>query len=359
MKKPVFSYLLISFNQENYIERTLQSILSQDYSPIEIVISDDNSSDGTFDVAQKIADNYTGPHKIILNRNPKTLGVFGNFYKAFSLSTGDWLFMASGDDISMSNRSEIVFSIIQKFPNVLAIGTARFIIDNEDKIVRYCDYDYANNTHIHGASAIWNRKLLENFEKPRKELGAEDPLLYFRVFLMKSEAVITNEVGLKYRIDGFSISNKKSTSFSDKYKHDLKIQLLRKSITEICFNDLESMKDRLEKQIYIELKNKLTEKDLKFQVLIDKIQNAIDIMHSSPYIRLHNLFQKHNLLNPKRFLKGVFLFFLGFRFINKHLYKSIVLAISNKNLKHKNEFLQPKEKALIFRSLQDYLNETL
>ena len=98
---PRFSFLMITYNQEKYIADALNSALAQDYPDLEIVISDDCSKDRTFEIATEIAKNYHGPHKIILNRNEPNLGIGGNFYKAYTLSSGEWLFMAAGGDLSL------------------------------------------------------------------------------------------------------------------------------------------------------------------------------------------------------------------------------------------------------------------
>ena len=72
---PPFSFLMITYNQEQYIADALNSALAQDYPNLEIIVSDDCSSDQTFAIATDIASNYRGPHKITLNRNEPNLGI--------------------------------------------------------------------------------------------------------------------------------------------------------------------------------------------------------------------------------------------------------------------------------------------
>lgn len=97
MDMPRFSFLLISYNQENYIEEALQSAFDQDYPNLEIVVCDDCSQDRTFELASRMVEAYRGPHRVILHRNERNLGIGANFQQAYELSTGDWLFMAAGD----------------------------------------------------------------------------------------------------------------------------------------------------------------------------------------------------------------------------------------------------------------------
>ncbi len=98
------SVLLLTYNQEAFVGEALQSLLEQDYENLEIVISDDCSSDNTWEIIQHKIQRNSGSKKIITNRNHANLGVVGNFFKAFGLSTGELIFTAAGDDVSLPNR---------------------------------------------------------------------------------------------------------------------------------------------------------------------------------------------------------------------------------------------------------------
>ena len=71
----LFTLVLFTYNQEKFITAALESALDQQCSPIEILITDDNSIDKTFDIVKESVKKYKGPHKIILNRNEKNLGL--------------------------------------------------------------------------------------------------------------------------------------------------------------------------------------------------------------------------------------------------------------------------------------------
>lgn len=98
------SVVLLTYNQEAFVQEALQSLLDQDYDDLEIVVSDDASKDGTWQVIQQIFAKYTGPKRVVLNRNERNLGIVGNYFKAFSVTTGDVIFTAAGDDVSLPNR---------------------------------------------------------------------------------------------------------------------------------------------------------------------------------------------------------------------------------------------------------------
>lgn len=103
---PLITFAVISYNQERFIAEAIESALAQTYSPMEIVISDDCSTDSTFDVIEQIVSNYTGPHKVILNKNRPNLGIAGNVNRVWELSSGELVVFQGGDDASLPYRTE-------------------------------------------------------------------------------------------------------------------------------------------------------------------------------------------------------------------------------------------------------------
>ena len=105
MDRPLISFVIWCYNQEAFIREAIKGALAQDYSPLEIVISDDCSKDRTFEVVQEMAGQYKGPHKLVLNRNSGNMGVGGNLSRAMALCRGELLVTAGGDDVSLPERT--------------------------------------------------------------------------------------------------------------------------------------------------------------------------------------------------------------------------------------------------------------
>ena len=106
--RPLVSFCLMAFNQEAYIEEAFKSALAQDYSPLEVVVSDDCSRDRTWEILQKVAKEYRDEHKVILHRNETNLGTIRNWEMLCSLAHGELLIKADGDDISLSCRASVL-----------------------------------------------------------------------------------------------------------------------------------------------------------------------------------------------------------------------------------------------------------
>lgn len=105
---PLVSYLLFAYNQERFIRDAVKSAFSQTYEPLEIILSDDCSSDQTFEIIKEEAGRYKGPHSIITNRNNINLGLANHINRVFKMSKGLFFIMAAGDDISVSERTELL-----------------------------------------------------------------------------------------------------------------------------------------------------------------------------------------------------------------------------------------------------------
>ena len=102
---PLVTFALFAYNQEKYIREAVEGALAQDYSPLEIILSDDSSSDSTFQKMEEIVSAYGGARRIILNRNQDNLGIGAHINRIMAISTGELVVVAAGDDISSSDRT--------------------------------------------------------------------------------------------------------------------------------------------------------------------------------------------------------------------------------------------------------------
>lgn len=228
MDRPIISLTICSYNQERYIEECVRSALRQTYTPLEIVVSDDNSQDSTFLIAKKIIENYKGPHKVILNRNSTNLGIGANLSKAVSLSSGVYLVDCAGDDVFEENKVEAIYNAwLESDSKAMAIFSNATIIDEYsqeqgklfDKNPSFCHVidDFIHDKRpiikqmrepsvwIHGATAAYKRDLYRAFGAIPKGVLHEDGVLAFRALLM-GKIVYIHEPLTRYRVHMNSIS---------------------------------------------------------------------------------------------------------------------------------------------------------
>ncbi len=99
------SILLIAFNQEKQIADVVRSALAQTYAPLEIIISDDASSDATFAAIEAAIAGYSGPYKVIARRNVANCGISAHLALIAQMAQGEpCCLVAAGDDMSAQNR---------------------------------------------------------------------------------------------------------------------------------------------------------------------------------------------------------------------------------------------------------------
>jgi glycosyltransferase involved in cell wall biosynthesis len=133
---PLVTLLLVSYNQEAYIREALDGINRQDYNNIELIISDDCSSDTTWDIINSYF--FTKKFKKIKKiRQAKNNGLVSHLNKLRHLISGDLIFFAAGDDISESSRvSDVVNYWRRKGSINCSIFTNATVIDSKGNIVR-------------------------------------------------------------------------------------------------------------------------------------------------------------------------------------------------------------------------------
>lgn len=95
---------LLTYNQQKTVEAAAMSCLNQACEPIEIVFSDDCSSDGTLAKLHSMAAQYQGPHHVRVRQNPNNLGIADHYNQAVSEASAELIVVAAGDDQSAPNR---------------------------------------------------------------------------------------------------------------------------------------------------------------------------------------------------------------------------------------------------------------
>ena len=71
------------YNNVRHVRAALESAFAQSYRPLEIVVSDDGSTDGSWDVVREVVAAHKGEKgvEVVLNRNESNLGNLGNWEK--------------------------------------------------------------------------------------------------------------------------------------------------------------------------------------------------------------------------------------------------------------------------------------
>jgi len=130
MKKPIISICIPAYNHEKYIAHTITSILEQTFQDFEIIISDDNSSDGTIQIAR----NFKDPRiKIIENKENQGPSINSNI--TIKNASSNLIALIASDDMMKKDRLEKTFNFLNSNPNIDAVFTWAQTIDvNNEEI---------------------------------------------------------------------------------------------------------------------------------------------------------------------------------------------------------------------------------
>jgi glycosyltransferase involved in cell wall biosynthesis len=112
--KPLMTFMVCGYNQEKFIREAVEAAFAQTYSPLQIILSDDCSTDRTFEIMRELANAYRGQHQVVLNRNATNVGLAGHYNRMVLLARGQLLVGAAGDDISFPNRVETIYQAWEK-----------------------------------------------------------------------------------------------------------------------------------------------------------------------------------------------------------------------------------------------------
>lgn len=107
---PLITVVTPSYNHERFIEATIQSVLTQDYAPIEFIIMDGGSTDGTLDVLRKYEDRltwYSEPDK----------GQGDAINRGFRRATGEIWCWLNSDDLFLPGALKTVAQFFQQNPD--------------------------------------------------------------------------------------------------------------------------------------------------------------------------------------------------------------------------------------------------
>ncbi len=116
------------YNGARYLRAALESLLAQDYEPLELIISDNASTDDTSLICLEYA---ARDARIRYCRNETNVGAIRNFNLVFELATGKYFMWAAHDDWWHPTNISRCVEVLEKDPSVVLCATACGTLDSE------------------------------------------------------------------------------------------------------------------------------------------------------------------------------------------------------------------------------------
>lgn len=240
-KKGRVSVITPVYNSERHLMDYFESIFSQSYEDIEIVLVDDCSTDNS----GKIIKDQKKKHKnIVYFCQEKNMGAGVARNKALELATGQYVAFLDSDDMWYSDKTLKQIELM-KVKDTPFSYTAIEMIDDKNKLIKgkrkiktSCDYKYLlRNTIIATSSVIIDRDVLGDFRMHLRR-GGQDYATWLKLLRNNVVAYGIDETLVKYRVSKNSLSSNKFKSIKQVWEiqtQDEKINGFMAIINVICF----------------------------------------------------------------------------------------------------------------------------
>ncbi len=224
MAAPLVTLAMPCCDQDRYVAEALDSLFAQTYTPLQIVVCDDASTDATHAVVAGRAAAYDGPHEIEVSRNETRRGI-ETYNRLMEMARGEFVVIAHSDDVSLPHRVERLVEAWRRSGASLVSSDAVIIDANGKRLRPFADpgetYDVSLesisgngwNKALLGATLAWERAVFDRFGPLNRASSAvsSDWILPFRAALLR---------GVHYVAEPLLLYREHPQSRSHRFLHD-------------------------------------------------------------------------------------------------------------------------------------------
>ncbi|MEM3361748.1 MAG: glycosyltransferase family 2 protein [Candidatus Anstonellaceae archaeon] len=333
MTEIILSICIPTFQRKNELKRTIDALLPliEKNSEIEICVSDNGSSDGTYELLKNYANKY--PKNFRIRRNKKNLGYDINYYKVAKMAKGKYIWVIGDDDLPQTKN---IFDMINKIKKadyglVIANGGDIKSIENlkkdfkkeeylQDQFIRlYKDYLKRRNSGevLNGFMScfLYKKAFIKGILKNKKYFGWIHYALFLKILTDKKIGKI-----LVYRNPLIIVPIQDGTKIFFPYQLDeVFIENKLKALREIKIKDYQRIDEIIQnhkKQMYFKIlvasiigkdffEKKINEKNEKVIKNIEKILGKSNEISSKFLLIFGKFFFE---LNKITFLRKLIIF---------------------------------------------------
>lgn len=175
INRPLVSVVVITYNSKDFVIETLESIKNQSYKNLELIISDDSSSDNTVELCEKWLDdnkNFFYASKIITIE--KNSGIPTNCNRGVRNSQGEWIKIIAGDDLLISDclQNFLNFVDINQTAEIIYSKTLRFTGNVSEK--NFLDYSFT------GYDKFFKSDVNQQYQMLLRRNFCDGPTVFFK-----------------------------------------------------------------------------------------------------------------------------------------------------------------------------------
>ena len=276
-KRPLVSVIIPNYNYGKFLEKTINSVLDQTYSQIEILVIDNGSTDNSLEIISK----FKGDIKAILQENR---GQSGSRNRGIEESNGSLLAFLDADDYwnkfkiekqleLIHNQIDFIYSGVRQFDNETGLTIAEFIPKFRGECKDFY-IDFPSNSIVPAgeSSILITRDLINKIGLFNLNLNSASGRDFFRRCSAKTNFAFVPEICVNYRVhkNNMSTDTMKMIADTEKSYHIL--------FADPEWNFALSKKKKCFRKLYWSFfKNRLKSLDLKnaFSFLLKLMKLAI------------------------------------------------------------------------------------
>jgi glycosyltransferase involved in cell wall biosynthesis len=220
---PKVSVFTPTYNHARYIREAGESVLSQDYPNLEIVIGDDGSTDGTLELLREFE--RRDPARVKLVLSPVNSGITANCNRTLAACDGEMIALFSGDDVWLPGKLRKQVEWFARNPDAVLCYTRVEVFDSDSgRVISVDPAETTDPAHLNpieltyalgtcGVSFLVRREAIgRSFEQT---IPTFSDWLFWIDILRRGRAGGVNEVLTRYRRHSQNASADLLTMFSD------------------------------------------------------------------------------------------------------------------------------------------------
>ncbi|MCU0390335.1 MAG: glycosyltransferase [Thermoflexibacter sp.] len=238
--QPKITIITPSYNQGQYLEATIQSILNQGYPSLEYFIFDGGSTDNSLQIIEKYK------KKITYWESEKDRGQSHAINKGFAKATGDIITWINSDDQLTPNALDTVAKYFALYPHIGFLHGKTILIGNGKETIKGADSNDLNIKYLAGLpfpqpSAFFSRKLIEDFGYLKEAYHYGMDYDFFLQAFLSYEVLALEEVLSKYLLHENSKTVSQASVFAKDYAKIFSRLLRSFSFTSTLIHQMQSL----------------------------------------------------------------------------------------------------------------------
>jgi len=136
-KKPLISVVMPAYNAQKYINSAIESILNQTFKNFELIIVNDCSTDNTINIVNSF---IRKDARVKIINNKKRLNIAASLNKGINKASSNIIARMDADDISLPNRLELQYKLINSSKNISVVGANIIVMDIDENEIAIRNY---------------------------------------------------------------------------------------------------------------------------------------------------------------------------------------------------------------------------